>query len=91
MARVDVPGVAREDIRVEVSREELTISDRRASSTRAHGRFFRLIRLPAGAWPNRAQATVGGDVLEIRVPVAGDEATELGAPTGLPLFAFGAA
>lgn len=85
--RVDLPGVPFDAIRMEISDDALRVSGERPrpdgcahtrwdQSERAYDRFSRVVALPAGAWPNRADARLTGGVLEVRVPVV-DEGTEL--------------
>ena len=94
--RIDLPGVSPEAIHVEISDEALRVSGERPlpnggartswdRSERAHGRFSRVVALPAGAWPNRADAKLTSGVLEVRVPVI-DDGTELSSwrPATLP-------
>jgi HSP20 family protein len=80
-----------------MSEDELTVSGERPAADgraenmwheteRAYGRFFRRVSLPVGAWPRRASATFQDGVLEVRVPIIIDDATELG-----PAWACGAA
>ncbi|OFW13415.1 MAG: hypothetical protein A3H29_16830 [Acidobacteria bacterium RIFCSPLOWO2_02_FULL_67_21] len=98
--RVDLPGVPPDAIRVEISDDALRVSGERPRPDSAahgcrdqvectYGRFSRLVALPAGAWPNRADARLTGGVLEVRVPVV-DEGTELNAwrPRGANLVGF---
>ena len=82
VVRICLPGAPLESIHVEVSDNDLVV---------AYGRFFRRIALPAGAWVNKASETIVGGVLEIRVPLAVDDATEFGVPVPLPTFGLGAA
>jgi HSP20 family protein len=84
-----LPGVPLDATRVDISEDELTIAgersrprsepgDRCEHTEGAYGRFRRQIPLPAGACPNRAAASFQDGVLEVRVPIVLDEATELG-------------
>ena len=81
IARMDLPGVRVSDMTIEITEDDLTVSGERRRAPhhvddnwhvaeRAYGHFFRTIVLPAGARVERAGATFGDGVLEIRVPVA---------------------
>lgn len=65
--RVKLPGVPLEAIHVDASDEALIIWGEDHPDVSAP--FSRPIPLPAGAWPIKARATLGGGVLDIRVPV----------------------
>jgi HSP20 family molecular chaperone IbpA len=79
VVRADVPGVAADDLTVELSEDAMTISGERHEGRadenggvyrfeRAHGAFFREIPLPKGAIVDQAKASFKDGVLEIRVP-----------------------
>lgn len=86
VVRMDLPGVRVEDVRIEISDAELIVSAEAPAR-----RFFSLIPLPPQAWSNRMTAAFDGGLLEVRMPVAVDEATELGALVASPVFAHDAA
>lgn len=76
VVRADLPGLSREDVRVEIVEEALTISGERREETeekgegfyrteRAYGNFFRRIPLPEGAKTEEATATFKDGVLEV--------------------------
>ena len=78
----DVPGVKKEEIRVEVTDGELAISGERREERAeggeeqgyrhvecSYGRFYRAIPLPEGARPEEAKASMHDGVLEIVVPL----------------------
>ncbi|RLM69040.1 hypothetical protein C2845_PM17G04990 [Panicum miliaceum] len=86
---VDVPGVRREDVRVEVeeSGRVLRVSGERLAeekegerwhrAERAAGRFWRRFRMPAGADVDRVAARLEAGVLTVTVPkVAGHRGRE---------------
>jgi HSP20 family protein len=81
VVRADVPGLKREDIKVEITDFELTIAGERKvekeenekgvyRSERSYGTFFRAIALPDGAKADLAKATVKDGVLEVKMPLA---------------------
>jgi HSP20 family protein len=74
---VDLPGVRREDVQIEVSDGELTISgelkERERTGvlrhrTRRTGRCGYQTTLPAGVDPDRVEARFDDGVLTVRVP-----------------------
>jgi HSP20 family protein len=76
LVRVDLPGMSREDIKVEVTDETLTIEGERKHtseqeekgyyrSERSYGRFSRTIALPEGADATTAKAEFKNGVLEV--------------------------
>lgn len=79
VVRADVPGVKKEDIRVEASDDALVISGERREereegdegyrfSERTYGSFYRQIPMPEGAQLDQAKATCRDGVLEVTVP-----------------------
>jgi HSP20 family protein len=85
--RADLPGVTKDDVKVEVTDEFLTISGERKEekeekqegfyrSERSYGSFYRQIPLPEGAKTENAAATFQSGVLEITIP-----APQVAAPT----------
>jgi HSP20 family protein len=77
--RADLPGVTKDDVRVEITDNFLTISGERKEekeekregfyrSERNYGSFYRQIPLPEGAMTENAAATFNNGVLEITVP-----------------------
>jgi HSP20 family protein len=86
VVRADLPGVAPEDLVVEVTDDAITISGERQQERvdengsvyrfeRAYGAFFRQIPLPSGARSDQAKATFTNGVLEITVPAPPDQAS----------------
>ena len=84
MVKADLPGLTKDDVKVELTDEALTISGERKEekeekregfyrSERNYGRFFRQIPLPEGVKTDKADATFTNGVLEIRVPVTKSE------------------
>lgn len=79
VAKVELPGLKREEITVEVGPETLTISGRKAKEEkverrnyyrfeRASGAFTRTVRLPAEVELDKAHAEYKDGVLTVRVP-----------------------
>lgn len=74
-----LPGMKREDVKIEVTEDTLTIRGEQAKSQeqRRHGMlqrretsrsFVRRLSLPAAIKPDEAKASLKGDRLEIRLP-----------------------
>jgi HSP20 family protein len=79
VVRVDLPGLTREEIQVEVTEELLTIhGERKETKDEAHkgyryseccyGNFYRAIPLPEGVDPAKATADFHKGVLEVVMP-----------------------
>ncbi|HEV3467866.1 MAG TPA: Hsp20/alpha crystallin family protein [Pyrinomonadaceae bacterium] len=79
VVRADLPGLTKDDVKVEVNDNALTISGERKSeheergegfyrSERSYGSFYRQIPLPEGASADDADATFRNGVLEITMP-----------------------
>jgi len=77
--RADLPGLAEEDVNIEVEDRVLTISGERKAEheltkegyhrvERAFGTFSRALTLPEGIDPDAVQATFDRGVLEVRIP-----------------------
>ena len=84
MIKADLPGLTKNDVKVELTDEALTISGERKEekeekhegfyrSERNYGRFFRQIPLPGGAKTDKAHAVFSNGVLEVKVPVTKTE------------------
>jgi HSP20 family protein len=82
--RIDLPGLQKDDIAVEVRGNELSISGQRRSQAehregryyraeRSYGSFCRNLRLPDGAKPDTASANFENGVLEIEMDAPGGE------------------
>jgi HSP20 family protein len=78
VVRLDVPGMTRNDINVEIGDDALTISGERKQeqsierdgmfwSERSHGTFSRVVPLPPGAIGESAKANFHHGVLEVVV------------------------
>lgn len=79
IVRVDLPGLKKEDLKIEVSHDELTIEGERQIETerkqegiyqteRAYGKFYRRIGIPDYVKAENAVATFKNGVLEIEMP-----------------------
>ena len=78
--RVDLPGMKKEDVKVEVTDGNLTISGERKREfeekkdnlfrcEREYGSFYRTVPLPEGARVEDVQATFVDGVLEVSIPL----------------------
>ena len=81
MVRADLPGLTKDDVKVEVTDDLLTLSGERKEekeekregfyrSERSYGSFYRQIPLPEGARTENATATFEKGVLEIKIPAS---------------------
>jgi HSP20 family protein len=79
LVRVDLPGLKKENVKIEVSHEELTIEGERKiekeekeeglyRTERAYGTFFRRIPVPEHVRAEDAVATFKDGVLQIEMP-----------------------
>lgn len=86
VVRADLPGLKKDDITVDVTDDQITISGERRKdqeserggvyrSERSYGSFSRSIRLPEGAIADQAKATFKDGVLEIRLPAPPEQVT----------------
>lgn len=84
IVQADVPGLKREDVKVEAHENELTISGERKSESsttegpyyrteRSYGSFRRTVPLPEGAKPDTASATFENGVLKIEMEAPGGQ------------------
>jgi HSP20 family protein len=80
IVRADLPGMSKDDIKLEVSDDVLTIQGERnlekkderegyCYSERSYGSFYRAVPLPDGARAQKATANFQNGVLEVSVPV----------------------
>ncbi len=86
MVRADLPGLTKDDVKVELTDDMLTLSGERKEekeekregfyrSERSYGSFYREIALPEGAKTEEAAATFRNGVLEITMPAPKVEAS----------------
>jgi len=84
MVKADLPGLSKDDVKVELTDKALTISGERKEekeekregfyrSERNYGRFYRRIPLPEGVKTDQANAVFTNGVLEVKIPVAKTE------------------
>jgi HSP20 family protein len=80
VTKIDLPGMKKEDVKVEVTDGQLAISGERKSeseekkehyfrSEREYGSFYRVVPLPDGVKFEDVKATFADGVLEVSVPV----------------------
>ena len=78
--RAELPGLTKNDVKVEVTKDALTISGERKETKeekregyyrteRSYGNFYRLIPLPEGVNTEKATATFDNGLLEIKLQV----------------------
>jgi HSP20 family protein len=76
----ELPGLSKEDVRVEIQNDALVIQGERKRewdeekggvhrSERSYGSFYRMIPLPEGANAEQAKAEFTNGVLQIRIPI----------------------
>lgn len=81
ITRVDLPGVKKADVSVEVADGYLTLKGERKveqeekkddfyRTEREYGHFYRAVPLPAGVRPEDVKATFANGVLEVSVPMS---------------------
>jgi HSP20 family protein len=79
VVRADLPGLTRNDVKVEVRDDVLCIEGERRQereekrkglyrSERTYGRFYREVPLPEGTDPEQAKASFRNGVLEVTMP-----------------------
>jgi len=87
VTRIDLPGLKKEDVKVEVTDGQLAISgDRKHEkeekgekfyrSEREYGSFYRAVPLPEGAKVEDVKATFADGVLEVSVPLPANAQTK---------------
>ena len=78
--RVDLPGLAKDEVKVDVADDAITIQGERKKDfeedkdgqyrfERAYGSFFRAVPLPEGVKPEEVKATFRNGVLEVTAPL----------------------
>lgn len=96
--RADLPGLTRDDVKIELEQNVLTISGERAAKheqrtdgyhriERASGSFARSLTLPSGVDADRIEATFADGVLEVRIPTPQQprpRRVEITTPDGAP-------
>ncbi len=86
VVRADLPGLKKDDVSIDVTDNEITISGERRQeqqteregiyrTERSYGSFCRTIPLPEGAITDQAKATFKDGVLEVRMPAPPEQVT----------------
>lgn len=84
--RADLPGLNKEDVKVDVTDDAITIQGERRReheeeqggvhrSERVYGTFYRVIPLPDGAIADQAKASFKDGVLEVTMPAPPEQVT----------------
>jgi HSP20 family protein len=84
--RADLPGLAKDDVKIEITEDAVTIQGERRReheeekagvyrSERSYGTFSRVIALPQGAITDQAKANFKDGVLEITMPAPPESVT----------------
>ena len=79
--RADLPGLTKDDVKVELANNGITIEGERKNenedkgdgyyrSERSYGKFYRHLPVPEGVKPEDAKATFSNGVLEVTMPAA---------------------
>jgi HSP20 family protein len=95
VVRAELPGLNKDDVKVEVTDDGLVIQGERKReheekgegfyrSERSYGQFYRLIPLPEGADAEQAKAQFENGVLEVAVPVPESQRRRRSIPIGGP-------
>jgi len=80
VVQAELPGMNKDDVRVEVTGEGLAIQGERKTeyedkregyyrSERSYGRFYRTVPLPEGIDPDKAKAQFKDGVLQVEIPL----------------------
>jgi HSP20 family protein len=86
VVRADLPGLSKEDVKVDVTDNAITIQGERRReheeerggvyrTERSYGSFYRVIPLPEGAMTDQAKASFKDGVLEITMPAPPEQVT----------------
>lgn len=86
VVRADLPGMSKDDIKVDVTDDAITIQGERRHeheeeregfyrTERSYGSFYRTIPLPEGAMSDQAKASFKDGVLEITLPAPPEQVT----------------
>jgi HSP20 family protein len=86
VARADLPGLTKDDVKVEVTDDAVIIQGERKReheeeregvyrAERSYGVFYRVIPLPEGAMADQAKATFKDGVLEVTMPAPPEQVT----------------
>jgi HSP20 family protein len=81
VVRADLPGMTKDDVKLELSNDGITIEGERHDeneehgegfyrSERTYGKFYRRIPLPEGVQADEASASFSNGVLEVTMPAA---------------------
>jgi HSP20 family protein len=84
VVRADLPGLSKDDVKVEVNEGQISIQGERKReheeeregvyrSERSYGSFRRVIPMPEGAMTDQAKATFKDGVLEITMPAPSEQ------------------
>jgi len=95
VVRIDLPGLSKDDVKVEMTDDGLVIHGERKReheekgegwyrSERSYGQFYRLIPLPDGTNADQAKAKFENGVLEVSVPVPESQRRRRSIPIGGP-------
>ena len=93
VVRIDLPGMSKDDVKVEMTDDGLVIHGERKReheekgegwyrSERSYGQFYRLIPLPDGTNADQAKAKFENGVLEVSVPVPESQRRRRSIPIG---------
>jgi HSP20 family protein len=86
VVRADLPGMSKDDVKVDVTEDAITIQGERRQeheeerggvyrTERSYGTFYRAIALPEGTITDQAKATFKDGVLEITMPAPPEQVT----------------
>jgi HSP20 family protein len=86
VVRADLPGLKKEDVKIDVTDDTITIQGERKRqheeeqngiyrSERSYGAFRRVVQLPEGAMADQAKASFRDGVVEITMPAPPEHVT----------------